>query len=799
MSALSVPSSDSKTNLPIISPRSPTYDPRAEGANCDACPLKGHIVVPPTIPTTSTPDFIAVAMEPGLEEERKKEGLVGPSGRKFNQMLEKHGLDRSKIHITNATLCRALTDDQRLPALKCCSPRLQKEINSYPKTVPVVTMGAEAFHAGYGKKIRVTLVRGFVFEKEGREFLPTIHPAFVLRDHVQAPLFSRDFRRIALRVKQGTIELDCPKNFMVPRKLDELKRILSKMNKETVSCDIETTEESPTICELQCIGISDLKNTIVIPWSPKFTKVLDAFFKSRKVVFHNGYAFDTIVLRRYNIDIPSENLEDSLISHHVFASHFPQRMDHLVSFYLDSEPWKIRFGKRKGDEKGVAKKLSEDDLLRYNSYDAYLEIKLWNEMQSDLAAWKQLYEEDKELAIMCRDMQEKGILIDQVLKNDLSKAISEKEKRLFNEMKEIAGRDFSPTNPGHLREIIYRQFGAPVIHRTKKTLQPSTSKIALQDFAVLRDRPYSAFCKKMIESKSCSKMRVTYLDNLSVEPDGRVRASWRSFGTPTGRLACRSPNLQNLTTSGVKEPEQRIREIYRAAPGHTFVSFDLSQVEPRIAAYISGDKNMINNIESQDFHTENAKILFGNLPQLMDPVRAKKGDGAPMRKAAKSAGLAVNYLAGADKLHSKLNEDFPIKFATVVQMLESLHKVYAGYYKYVDSNIEFVRKHGWLKIGYLSGRIRYLGHAPEPSKVANSPIQSGAADVMNRLLQRIRKRIPKWLVAQVHDSGVFEVPNARVEEMRAIIIEEADKTVHINGYDVKFPIEMKIGQRLSEV
>src|SRR5207245_1950084 len=148
----------------------------------------------------------------------------------------------------------------------------------------------------------------------------------------------------------------------------------------------------------QCIRISDLKNTLVIPWNPKFAPVLNEFFKTRTVPFHNGFSFDTIVLRRYGINIPDKNAQCTLVLHHVFASHFPQRMDHCVSFYLDSEPWKLRFGRRKSDEKGSAKKhLSEEDLYRYNSFDSWLELKLWNEMQSDAAKWKDLYEEDKEL------------------------------------------------------------------------------------------------------------------------------------------------------------------------------------------------------------------------------------------------------------------------------------------------------------------------------------------------------------------------------------------------------------------
>jgi len=795
-------------------PSLPFYDARAHGADCDHCPLNGLPVVPPSPPTAcEVPDAILIGQEPGIEEERQRKPFIGPSGRKVDKVLAKHGLKRDRMYVTNAAMCRPRQDEDRIPAVKCCAPRLKRELDAIPKTVPAVPMGVYAFMSTYGRKIPITLARGFQWEKDGREIYPTLHPAFVLRDHIQSPLFSRDFRRVAKRVEQGYLELDTPKSFSVPRTAEELKNLLAKFGPR-VACDIETTEDPATRAELLCVGISDVKTTIVIPWFPFFKYLLNQFFKTHTIVGHNFFAFDSIVLERYGITVPMYDecvpkLEDTLIAHHVFASHMPQRLDHLVSMYLDMTPWKIKYGKRANDEKGKPKvPQNEEELFKYNAIDAYVTARVDQEMQSDLAQWKDLYKHDKELAALCRDMQQNGVLVDVKLKNELSAAILEKEKRLYAEMVVInGGEEFAPTKTAHIRAILFDKFKAPVLERTMKGL-PSTNKKVLQAFAAAKDRPYGEFCKKLVTLRACSKMRVTYLDNLPIEADGRVRAGWRSFGTPTGRFACRKPNLTNLRRPENKEPEQRIREIYIAKPGHRLVGFDMSQVEPRCAAYVSGDEAMIAVFEDPDgdFHTSNARILFPDAPELATNEEAKHGKGKPMRTMAKSMGLAVNYLAGADKIFETIRaQGFSVRYPQVVAMLNRLHRTYKDHFGRIERDVEFTRKHAFLKIGYLSGRVRWLGHAPSPSDVANSPIQATAADVMNALLIRIWKRLKKTfgstvkLIAQIHDAGIFEVPDALVQRVREIIQEEADKPVIINGRSIIFPIDLADGQRWVDV
>lgn len=138
-------------------------------------------------------------------------------------------------------------------------------------------------------------------------------------------------------------------------------------------------------------------------------------------------------------------------------------------------------------------------------------------------------------------------------------------------------------------------------------------------------------------------------------------------------------------------------------------------------------------------------------------------------------------------------------------MLGLLKRKFRGYFDYVDRNLAFCRKHGYIIAGFASGRKRWLGHAPEPQKVGNTPCQGGAADVMNYCMIELRKLFRKKygdvvkMVAQVYDSIIFECPARLVTNIEAGIKMVLTKPWKINGRTVVLPFELKSGDRWSEV
>jgi uracil-DNA glycosylase family 4 len=812
--AKSSPTQLEKPRLKIVVPQRPksSYDPRAHGALCDSCPCRGRPVVPPTLASpVGPPQAAIVGDEPGWEEMRQGRPFAGMAGKKLDKQLAKHNLNRTRFHITNAALCLPEKEEDFAKAFKCCKPRLEKELSALPQLTPVITLGAPAFTSAFGRKTSISKARGFVWtHKDGRTFLPTIHPRYVLRDAVQSPLWNLDWDRIARCLhNDGKIETLAPPSYDVPRTAKELIRSLKKFEKdEWVSLDVETTKDSPTRCELQCVGMSNGKDTIVLPWYPWAALILNKFFTTRIAVGHNIFAFDAIVLRRFGIEL--SEIEDTLIAHHAYASHFPQRMAHVMSVYADVIPWKDLYGLSGTDEKGLPKNnLSEEDLHFYNAHDAYYQAHLWILMRKDILANLELYNHDRENADLAREMTENGVLVDEVRRKEIADALHAKIDRLYETMRDLVGRDFAPTKTAEIRSILFEQFNAPVIEYTMKTGQPSTGKRTLQAFAVKVDLPFGQFSAALVKWRMCRKVLATHVEGLPIEEDGRVRAGWKSFGTPTGRISVKVPNLNNQKRADNRfkgEPEYRVREIYVPAKGNTFVAFDLEQIEPRMSSYLSFDVEFVAAVETGDIHTAIARIVFGeNEPKLKDSKTAKT-EGKFMRQVAKSLGLAVSYGAGADTLYDTLVADgFDVTLSRVVAMLETLKKRFKRYFEFLEEQIAFCRKHGYIIAGFASKRKRWLGHAPEMQKISNTPCQGGAADVINYRAIELRRLFkkkygkPVKIIAQIYDSVIVECPKKLAGSIEADMRKVMGKPWVINGRSVVLPIEIKTGDRWSEV
>jgi DNA polymerase len=235
------------------------YDPRAHGAKCDVCPLKDKMdrCVPPergsSINTVSLIQKRAVAIvgeAPGEQEERQGRPFVGPSGKELDHALGMASIDRRDALVTNVLLCRppgnklreflkAISKQNRekesaykkkikewrkgagpkprLPALTpspldCCRPRLEKELSDFAH---VITLGGTALRAVTGDKASVLRVRGGLMELDStarsvaRKVMPTLHPAFCLRQPRWLHVFRNDVLK-ASRWFRGETEWSPP-------------------------------------------------------------------------------------------------------------------------------------------------------------------------------------------------------------------------------------------------------------------------------------------------------------------------------------------------------------------------------------------------------------------------------------------------------------------------------------------------------------------------------------------------------------------------------------------------------------
>lgn len=505
--------------------------------------------------------------------------------------------------------------------------------------------------------------------------------------------------------------------------------------------------------------------------------------------------------------------QDTIIAYHSFASHLPKKLDFAVTALgADAAPWKIQHGRRGGDdEKGALSRIDESsdghELCRYNASDCRLTSRLWGRLQANPATRSEArtYAHDMALAEVCRQMYVQGIGVDRARRDALATACRIREAALLAEMRTaLDWPDFAPSKLAHVREALFTRLGARWTLATSTGIA-STSDAALEALQGPEGRTGDV-TRALLAWRKTGKIRATYLDALELWPStaggDRVHFGWKSFGTVSGRLASRFQSIPRyVPASKGGNPEDAVREIYIPRPGHVFVYFDVAQAEMRAAASLSGDGRFIAATQ-RDIHAENAKVCFPALAAqgFFDGKEAKEGRGKKYRDILKNFGFAISYCAEAEKLWMTLvRKGFRVRMQDVAVQLANLRAAYATYFRWVAANHAAVQRCGHMRSPHL-GRIRWLGWHPPITDVANYPIQSFIADVVNERTVALWERLRLAPVAQVHDACIYDVPAADAPAVADEIRTIWEKPIALaNGRMLVLPIELKAGDRWSEL
>jgi DNA polymerase-1 len=252
----------------------------------------------------------------------------------------------------------------------------------------------------------------------------------------------------------------------------------------------------------------------------------------------------------------------------------------------------------------------------------------------------------------------------------------------------------------------------------------------------------------------------------------------------TGRLASNNPNLQNIPVRTDRGREVRKAFIPRDSK-HVLLSADYSQIELRIVAAISGDKNMVEAFrKGVDIHTATAAKVYG----IEESEVTKE-----MRYKAKSVNFGIIYGQGAFGLADNLG----ISRTEAKEIIDNYKKQFSGIQQYMDSTINFAREHGYVQT--LMGRKRWLRDINSANftvrgfaerNAINSPIQGTAADMIKLAMQRVYAAMQKAgmkskMILQVHDELVFDALKTEVKDLKPLILEEMQNAMPLpNGVPV---------------
>ncbi|MBL4593338.1 MAG: DNA polymerase I, partial [Flavobacteriales bacterium] len=349
---------------------------------------------------------------------------------------------------------------------------------------------------------------------------------------------------------------------------------------------------------------------------------------------------------------------------------------------------------------------------------------------------------------------------------------------------DLSGEDFNVDSPKQLGEVLFDKM--QIVEKAKKTKtgQYSTSEDVLSKLANKHE-----IIPLILEYRSLKKLKSTYVDALPElvnKNDGKIHTNYMQTVAATGRLSSNNPNLQNIPIRTEKGREVRKAFIPRN-DDYTLLAADYSQIELRIIAALSEDKNMQEAfIKGEDIHTATAAKVFGVKPEEVD---------REMRGKAKAVNFGIIYGVSAFGLSQNLN--IPRKEAAAI--IDTYFEQYPKLKEYMENNVEFAKEHGYVET--IMNRRRNLrdinssnaivrGHAER--NAVNAPIQGSAADIIKIAMINIAAEFEKQdfkskMLLQVHDELVFDVYKPELEKIKPIIKDKMENAVKLS---VPLDVEM---------
>ncbi len=382
-------------------------------------------------------------------------------------------------------------------------------------------------------------------------------------------------------------------------------------------------------------------------------------------------------------------------------------------------------------------------------------------------------------------MELAGIKLDIDYLKTLDQELQAQIESLLTRINETAGFAFNVNSPKQLSYVLFDLLKLPKLKKTKTGY--STDQSVLEELAKVHPLP-----GLIIEYRELFKLRSTYTQALLEMADPRthrVHPTFHQTGTATGRISCSDPNLQNIPIR--TEIGKRIRRAFVADQGKVLVDADYSQIELRVIAHVSKDRNLVQAFEQGlDIHAATAsKILDKPLDQITQEDR----------RIAKMINFGLAYGMSSYGLASRL--DIPEEQAR--QFMESYFENFPGISQWMDKIVEQALEKGYVET--IMGRRRYIPGISSSSKqtsqaarraAINAPFQGSAADIIKKAMVDIDKALPGAVpLLQIHDELIYEVPEENAEETARSIKQLMESAVHLN---VPLVAEVSVGKNWLE-
>ncbi len=435
---------------------------------------------------------------------------------------------------------------------------------------------------------------------------------------------------------------------------------------------------------------------------------------------------------------------------------------------------------------------TNDFLSKRASEECALNLKLYSLLEGGLKEkhlFKLFENVEMPLIYVLADMEIEGVGVDEKVLNKLSAKMDKDLKEIINKIYDLAQEEFNINSPKQLQEILFGKLSLPASKKTKTG--SSTDESVLKKLAKIHDLP-----KLLLDYRSMNKLKTSYYDSVSGlvdKRDNKIHAKFNQAATSTGRLSSSEPNLQNIPIK--TEMGREFRKIFVPTDSGMFMlSADYSQIELRILAHLSGDKELTSAFKKdEDIHKYTASLIFG----------CDKSDvTGEMRSVAKTVNFGITY--GMSPFG--LAKDLEISVGEAARFINSYFERYKGVKNFIEKTIDFAKKNGYVTT--LLNRRRYIPEVSSKDErisgfaervAVNTPVQGSAADLIKLAMIECHNALDKIeskMIIQVHDELVFNVPKQRVKEAGLLIKKKMENVIDL---EVPLVVDIEAGPNWYEM
>ncbi len=573
--------------------------------------------------------------------------------------------------------------------------------------------------------------------------------------------------------------------------LDELVKTLS--SSKNLCVDTETSSLNIQEAELAGVALSDEeKKGYYIPTIDDcdyvINKLKPLLENPKTTIIGHNLKYDLQILKKYNINI-KENVFDTMLAHYLLNPESSHKLDVLSENYLNHKciPIEDIIGKPGVNQKKMTE-LPPKDIYMYACEDADITFRLKNIFEKDLKKnnlSKLFYDLEIPLMFVLCEIEDNGVKIDIEFLSKMSQLLTKKIKETEKSIYKIAGEEFNVSSPKQLGVILFDKLKIDDKPKKTKSGQYSTG----EDILVKLSKK-SKIVSLVLEYREYKKLLSTYVDALPqmISPkDNLIHTDYAQAVTATGRLSSNKPNLQNIPIRTTLGRKTRSAFVSRNK-GNFILAADYSQIELRIIASFSEDKEMINAFNNnKDIHAITASKVFG--VSLEDVTQ-------DMRRRAKEVNFGIIY--GISPFG--LSQNLDISRAEAKEIIDAYFDEFKSVKLYMERSIKEAKEK--KQVETLLGRRRFLRDIDSRNytlrgfaerNAINSPIQGSAADIIKLAMVAISKwmkdnEIKSKMIMQVHDELVFDVDSSEIDLLSLNI-----KKIMESVIKIKVPLLVDVG------